>query len=217
MLQVLAIRPGIDFALPEGKAAGLVDRTTFSVQVTFTNVNQSQTYTYDIYLVPITAGVLAIANDNTQRTDSVITEQDVARAEAGPKIPIDLHEKLQGGSLWDSIKSVFNKGVGLVEKAVPIVQKGYGIYQQGRKLLGSGLDFSGGKKRRLEGGGFIDDGKQDQMSNPQPISGGRLPVRSAPGSGRLPMRGSAPIRQQQQQQPDEEDDDSEMSLGLPHH
>lgn len=165
------IRVGVDFPLPQGQAPGVEAKVTLGVQVTVQNTNQSQTFTYDLYVISIASGAWELDNGGGKMSIKCLTAGDVMKASGMPMQPLDEHARMKGGSFWDTIKSGISKAVnfvgnnagkiGSIYKAVaPIV----GLPSFGAGLRGRGLDLEMPQKRpRLEGAGFIDDSDAAQM------------------------------------------------------
>ena len=77
----LVLRPGRDFALQEGQAAGLVGNFTLQFDLSVKNAS-SAAVNPDIYVVPISSGFFETIKGSSRIIKGVLTEQDILGAPA---------------------------------------------------------------------------------------------------------------------------------------
>lgn len=91
----LVLRPGRDFALQEGQAAGLVGNFTLQFDLSVKNAS-SDAVNPDIYVVPISSGFFETIKGSSRIIKGVLTEQDILGAPAQAP-SADLHRPVGAG------------------------------------------------------------------------------------------------------------------------
>jgi len=131
------------------------------VQATFTNTNQTQTFTPELIVIAITNGVAEIIEGGGFNSiDAPVTKEDILQVSRQSAIPLseDMIASLTGGSffgdLWSGIKNVakgaYNlvapHAAGVAERLLPLAAAKGEQYVKGRLGLG--------RPKRMRGAGL---------------------------------------------------------------
>lgn len=105
---MLLIKPGKDFALPQGLASGLNGNFNFQADITLANPT-SAAATPTLYLIAINSGFFESVNGTSRIRRSPLTEQAVIEAPIGGPVTEAHLRRLVGGGFWSSLGNIFNK------------------------------------------------------------------------------------------------------------
>lgn len=147
---VLPIAPGKDIGLDATEAPGLGGSYNLQPTVTITNVNQSQTYIYDLYVVAIEEGIVTIAEQNAVTQTGVLSPLDVINSKDSPTVEYQqVQQYFGGGDFYGNLRSFFGKVAKGAESALPYLESAVpglsACIPAARKLLGVGMS----KRKKL--------------------------------------------------------------------
>jgi hypothetical protein len=147
---VLPIMFGKDIGLDAIEAPGLGGQYQFQPTVNITNVNLTQTFQYDLYVVYIQEGICTIAEGNCIPQIGVISPLDIASSVNSPFMDYKEAERMWGGSdFFGSLRSYLGRFVEGVQKAVPYVEKALPyVKKYGPSIAKALIGVGKGKKRK---------------------------------------------------------------------
>ena len=136
----LIIRPGKDFALSQGLAAGVNGNFNLQFALTITN-NSTNNFNQNclIYLVAINSGFFESHGGSSRIIKAPLNEADVISASAVNPMGKQRLERMVGGGFFDKIGSVLNKASHIYGLTKPYVSAIKGALPEGKikSVLGS--------------------------------------------------------------------------------
>lgn len=129
---VLCIKPGLDLGLEPSLAPSMNGLYNFQITVTWFGASNGWTRaapsgsstTYDLYVVPITSGIVTIKDNGTVTQTGLVTRADVLRAQAAPSMGMNEARFLVGGDFFGSLKNFLGRSAGAVRN---VAQMGLGL------------------------------------------------------------------------------------------
>jgi len=161
----LVLKFGKDIALVDPSISiGTPGSFNLQIRVTCTNQNPTRTIFPALYVVPVYAGVITIANGQTIQQTAVLSQNDVLNAQASADADGSIDSDLIAGSgMWSDLQSGFKKALPYIRKARKVGQDvASALPGSEAKVAKAVLDgaeaFGLGKKSKGQGGLLIGGG-----------------------------------------------------------
>jgi hypothetical protein len=108
---VLQLAPALDLPLGPLEAPGLLETLQFQVDVDLRNVNQVETLTPVLYIVPVYEGTFSIISQRSLTQTNILTKQDVLNADEKPQVSYEKYcNQLEGsGDFLGDLKYVMEE------------------------------------------------------------------------------------------------------------
>jgi len=138
---MIVIDPALDLGLNNLMSAGMTMNTQLQVQLTYTNINPTETILFSIYLLTIDDGLVTFNNGASYIQNSVVGPNDLlALSESPPEYTTSdaLIQSKEGGNIFGNIKSFIQKNLPLFKQifevgkqVAPIVAPLFGMGEEG--------------------------------------------------------------------------------------
>lgn len=177
---VLCIEFGTDIGLSDLECGGILGTYQLQINVTATNINQTNNVFPTLYIVTVSEGVFNILDNRSVSQIGVVSKQDVmeAKQHLSDYVDYEMIQEINGGNFFSGIAKF---GHNLVEKIRPVAHK---IYEIGKKIapyVKTGIDiakFAAPFMGLGEGGVLVGDQQYDYPIGNGAMVGGRMMSRS---------------------------------------
>lgn len=127
---IICIEMGTDIGLSDTECAGLLGTYQLQINVTGTNINQTNSVYPTLYIVTVSEGVFNILENRSVSQIGVVSRQDVldAKQHLSDYIDYESIQEVNGGNFFSGISKF---GHNILEKIRPIAKR---VYEFGKKI-----------------------------------------------------------------------------------
>lgn len=113
---VLCIDPARDLGLDSLSSAGLASQVQLQMSVGLTNINQTDTFAFTLWVVVVSEGSMVISNGDTVLQLGILSQADILNAQPRYDLNYSDIQKWQGGDFFSSLKQNLSKLGNFVQK-----------------------------------------------------------------------------------------------------
>jgi hypothetical protein len=154
----MILRPGVDFALQAGQAAGTMGNYVLQYNPTLFNPSGSDIAagSYTLYTIAVNSGFFESMAGSSRILKGILSEADVISAEPAGVVDSESAHRMIGHGFFSKLGSMLSKGVEIYKKTKPIVSAAKGLLPEGKVkdvlgavgygAAGAGMSGAGSKK-----------------------------------------------------------------------